>query len=180
MKPAVLAVLAVMLVVLGGVAVVVNRPDSPEPAAVREYVWSVSTDDVIRLAIELPDADQRLAWKRDDGVWYFDQPDGPEVDPRRWGNGIPLLVSGPAAKRPIATDVDAEQLKSFGLVSPTMLVDLELADATSIEIDVGDATLDRLAYYIRLRDSPNVYTVPESWYGVLERLVLEPPYPSPN
>ena len=47
-----------------------------------------------------------------------------------------------------------------------------------IIIKVGDSAPDGSAYYIELADSNAVYTVDDIWYEVLERLVLEPPYPT--
>ena len=58
-----------------------------------------------------------------------------------------------------------------------MAIDLVLKNGKTLGIDVGDRTLEGKAYYIKLRNSGFVYTVDYTWYEVLERLVLDPPYP---
>ena len=50
----------------------------------------------------------------------------------------------------------------------------------TIQIDVGDSTPDAQGFYVRLRHAKAIYTVHESWYHVMERLVEEPPYPDPE
>ena len=174
-------VLAGLVAAVGLLALITNSvggPDPPSPAESREYVWSVPVEDLHRMAIDLPALGLAQSWViGSDARWHFDEPDGPAVDTRRWGSGIPLLLSGPAARRPITAEASPEQLIAFGLADPSMLVDLDLVDGDAIAIDVGDPTPDRSAFYIRLRESAAVYTVPESWYRVLERLVVEPPIP---
>ena len=130
------------------------------------------------MAISLPGENKSQAWViHDDKYWYFDEPDGPKVDMQRWGGGIPLLLSGPGADRTITSDSTDEQLEIYGLTSPRMTIHVVLKDETTIDIEVGDATLTGGAYYVRLVDSRDVYSVDYTWYEVLERLVLDPPYP---
>ncbi len=133
------------------------------------------------MAISLPADGKREAWvKHEDKYWYFDQPDGPKVNMKRWGGGIPLLLSGPGANRSIAENATDEQLEIYGLKNPKMKMNLVLENEDSIGVEVGDRTLDGQAYYIKLIDSRAVYTVDFTWYDVLERLVLDPPYPVPE
>jgi hypothetical protein len=96
---------------------------------------------------------------------------------KRWGGGIPLLLSGPGAERLIASESTDEQLQMYGLEDPKMKIDLTLENEDTINIEVGDRTPDGQACYIKLVKSNDVYTVHYTWYEVLERLVLEPPYP---
>jgi len=155
-----------------------NPEPQPEP---RPFVWSVEMDDLKRMAISLPSAGKSEAWvKHEDKYWYFDKPEGPKVNMKRWGGGIPLLLSGPGAERLIADDATDEQLEIYGLKDPKMKMNLVLENEDTIDIEVGDRTLDGQAYYIKLLHSRAVYTVDFTWYDVLERLVLEPPYPEPE
>jgi hypothetical protein len=121
------------------------------------------------------------AWtKHEDQYFYFDEADGPQVDRARWGGGIPLLLSGPAAARLIAGQATSEQLEVFGLDDPNMRIDLTLKNGRTFRIVLGDSTPDRQGYYIKRTDSEDVYTVDYTWYHVFERLVLDPPYPKPK
>ena len=47
----------------------------------------------------------------------------------------------------------------------------EAKDVLNLEVDSGET------YYVSPKDSGEVYSVDHTWYEVLERLVLEPPYP---
>jgi hypothetical protein len=58
-----------------------------------------------------------------------------------------------------------------------MKLTLTKEDQGIVNIEIGDAVPDGSAYYIRLANSNNVYLIDGTWYEVLERLVLEPPYP---
>ena len=92
------------------------------------------------------------------------------------GRGIPLLLSSPKAERLIAAAATPEQLASYGLLRPRMTVDLVLTGDRRIGIEVGDPTPGGDAYYVRVSAHTDVYTVHETWFAVLERLVLDPPY----
>jgi hypothetical protein len=171
-----IGVMAVILAALFAVYVLTGPPaDVPEDAP-RPELWSAPMDDLVALTIVLPAAGKEGAWlKGADGAWYG-KADGRKVDARRWGGGIPLLLSGPQAERLITAAATPEQLASYGLLRPRMTVDLLLEGGRRIGIDVGDPTPAGSAYYVRLASQPEVYTVHETWFEVLERLVLDPPY----
>jgi len=138
-------------------------------------------DQLARIRISLPRTGQVQSWvEHADRYWYFDVPGGPEVDMKRWGGGIPLILSGPGANRLILETSSADQRKVYGLDDPRMRILLTLKDQQEVTVEVGDATPDGGAYYIRRGDSASVYTVDATWYTVLERLVVEPPYPKPG
>lgn len=149
---------------------------APRPAPM-EYVWLLEMEELKHIKIELPHLDKRESFlKHEDRQFYFDDPPGPRADPKRWGGGIPLILSGPGAERPIAKDASEEQLAVFGFTQPLMKLTLTTDDDEVVEVEVGDAVPDGHAYYIRLADSNDVFIVDGTWYEVLERIVLEPPY----
>jgi len=115
--------------------------------------------------------------KHEDRMWYFDDPPGPRADTERWGGGIPLILSGPATERPIVKGATDEELAVFGFTQPLMKLTLTKGDGEVVRIEVGDSVPDGHAYYIRQSDSNNVYIIDAIWYEVLERIVMEPPYP---
>lgn len=176
-----IAILTVGLVAAGVLYYFTSQTEIPPPAKPRHFVWDVEMEELAKMAISLPPLGKKETWvKHDDRYWYFDKPGGPKVNMKRWGGGIPLLLSGPGAERLIADNASDEKLGIFGLVSPSMQIDLTLENRKSINIDVGDHTPDAQGFYVKLRKSRDVYTVHESWYHVLERLVLDPPYPDPD
>ena len=158
----------------------VSRPQpapAPEP---RPYVWGFDMTELVRMEIALPRAGLRERFRRGgDLQWYFDDERGQPVRGDRWGGGIALLVSGPGANRRIAEDATDEQLQRFGLTEPQMTLGLTLAGGELVQVIVGDATPDGRSYYVKEAAGRGVYTVDYTWYGVLERLVTDPPYPAP-
>jgi hypothetical protein len=65
----------------------------------------------------------------------------------------------------------------YGFQNPKMKMALILRNEDTINIEVGNRTLGGRAYYIKQLNSRAIYTVDHAWYDVLERLVLDPPYP---
>jgi hypothetical protein len=161
---------------LAALLFVLLRPE-PEPTVEpRPVVWSIEPDRLWAVTITLPEQEKRERWVKEGDDWYFDQSDHRRVDPARWGAGIPLLLSGPKAERLIARDAGAEALAGYGLNSPSMQVELAMADGTSLVVDVGDSTPDGNADYVKLRGSADIYSVSREWRDVLKELVLNPPY----
>ncbi len=180
MRRRALLIMAAVLAVLAIGYVASRRPEPATQARPRAFLWSVEMDELKRIVISLPPQRGSEAWvRRDDEYWYFDEPGGPRVDMKRWGGGVPLLLSGPAAQRSIAGDANDEQLAVYGFGAPAVRIELTLENGRAVKAEVGDRTPDGAASYIRLLGSRDVYTVDQSWVDVLERLVREPPYPRP-
>jgi hypothetical protein len=182
MKLRTVLVMAAVLIALGVVYAVSRRkPEPPQPEIPRMFVWSVDMEEIAKIGVSLPRQGKSQAWvKHEDRYFYFDEPDGSVVDMTRWGGGIPLLLSGPAAVRIITEQATDQQLEIYGLDDPAMRIHLTLDNGEILLIDIGNGTPDGRAYYIRRLDSQDVYTVDYTWYEVIERLVLDPPYPEPG
>lgn len=174
---AVLAVLLVVAVAAVGAYVVVTREEPPPPVAPeRTLLWSIPADDLATIGIALPRRELAETWVvGPDRRWRFDRPDGPRVDPKRWGDGIVLLLDNPVAERTIAQAAGPEDLAAFGLVRPSMIVDLTTVDGTGVRAFVGDATPDGGARYVAVGGVTVVHTIDATWYAVMERLVADPP-----
>jgi len=172
--------LLTILIALGAYFYFSRIPEPAPPVEPMPYAWSVSDEELQHISIRLPKEDKSEAFvKHADRYWYFDDPPGPKVDMKRWGGGIPLILSGPGAKRIIAKEASEEKLTEFGLTQPQMEIDLTLKNEDIIKVSVGDSTPDGSTYYVKTQASNDVYLVDYSWYDVLERLVKEPPYPPP-
>ena len=174
-----------ILILVGVLAIAVtiyfNTRPVEEPPTVEEpmqYVWLFDMEELQHIQIDLPNLESTEKFiKHEDRQWYFDDQPGAKVDPERWGGGIPLILSGPGAERPIAKGATDEQLAVFGFTQPIMLLTLTKEDGEVVCIEVGDEVPDGHAYYVRVADSSDVYIVDATWYDVLERIVLDPPYP---
>jgi hypothetical protein len=179
MKLRTILIMAGILVALGAFFFILRpQPESETQAQPRKFIWSVGLEDLHHLTINLPAEGKSQAWvKHEDRYWYFDRPDGPKVNMKRWGGGIPLLLSGPGAERLIASEATDKQLETYGFKNPKMIMAIILRNGDTINIEVGYRTLDGRADYIKKLKSKAIYTVDHTWYDVLERLVLDPPYP---
>jgi hypothetical protein len=179
MKLRITPIMVAVLIALG-VAYIFLRPQ-PEPPPAEEpmlFIWSFDMEELHRISVSLPRQGKSMAWiRQEDRYFYFDEPGGPRVDSARWGGGIPLLLSGPAATRTIAEQATEQQLAFFGLDEPRMHINLTLDNGDNIRIEVGDRTPNAQGDYIRRAESTDVYTVDYTWHDVFERLVVDPPYP---
>lgn len=181
LRPVNLRSLLLLTAAAAGLAVALYYTSRPKPQPrpePRPFVWGFDMMELVRMEIELPRVGMRERWKRgEDRQWYFDDEQELPVNGDRWGGGIALLVSGPGANRRIAEEATDEQLERFGLTEPQMTLGLTLTDGEFVKVIVGDATPDGRSYYIKELTDRGVYTVDFTWYGVLERLVTDPPYP---
>jgi hypothetical protein len=138
-------------------------------------------DDLQRIEISLPKSEKSQAWdKHEDRYFYFDEPNGCKVDMQRWGGGIPLLLSGPGAERRLFQNASDDKIAELGFNTPSLKATLTLTGNNIYNVEVGDSTPSGQAYYIRLAEYRDIYTVDISWYQVVERLITEPPYPPAN
>ena len=78
-------------------------------------------DTLQKVTISLPKTNQSESFVKhpDDKEFYFDVPNGPMVDNKRWGGGIPLLLSGPGAIRLILQNATPAQLHNMVLTHQT-------------------------------------------------------------
>jgi len=176
-------ILLVILLALGGYFYFANRPEPPPPPETQLFVWLVKMEEIQHIEIQLRHEDKSQAFIKvregDKFPWYFDDPQRSSVNMTRWGGGIPLLLSGPGANRVIAENATEEKLTEFGLTQPQMEITLTFETGENLSIAVGNRTPDGNAFYVQAPGTNDVALVDYTWYGVLERLVREPPYASP-
>jgi hypothetical protein len=180
-----IAILLVILAVLAGAFYLVSRPKPPAPQQPKEYVWLIEQDDINHITLALPRQNPPLSQsfikisEGDKFPWFFDDAAHSPVDTARWGGGIPLLLSGPGADRVINKDATEDQLREYGLLSPSLLVTLQLNDGSTMNITWGDRTPDGNNDYARAPNSNAVATVDRSWFDVISKLVTNPPHAPP-
>ena len=169
--------LAVVLAIVGVVYLAINKTTPTTPTQPRPYIWDFEMDALQKISLTMPKLNQSVSFiEHDDRYYYFDVPNGPKVDMTRWGGGIPLILSGPGADRLLFQNATDANLAECGFNTPTISITLTLNDDKVYNIDVADATPSGGAYYIRLTDTRDIYTVDYSWYDVVARLVTDPPY----
>ena len=182
--------LLILGVVAAGLAVtflLTSRPTEAQEPAERPLIWSFDLRDLHRVEIALPHDQLAEAWFQEERVWYFDRPGLPEVDIDRWGGGVPYLLSGPGANRLITDQLTPDDHEIFGLQAPRMTIHLEHGGdygdsagsedgAGTVDLVIGNETPDTFSFYIQLVGTTKLYTVDRTWYEVMERLVVDPPY----
>jgi hypothetical protein len=177
-------VLLAVLVVLVGVYVFVGRPKPATAPPPNVYVWNIKQSELEHIIISLPREGKSRAFikiaEKDKFPWHFDDSQRSPVDSKRWGGGIPLLLSGPAANRIIVENATNQQFTEYGLAKPSMEIILVLANKDSIKIEVGNCTPNNQNYYIRVPQSNTVALVDYTWYDVLKSIVTDPPYAHPG
>ena len=112
------------------------------------------------------------------GKWFI--VDGDERDggvTRTSGRGTPLLLSGPRVNRVLASTI--ENPAQYGLEPPESVIVITEETGRSYEFWLGNRTPDEGYNYMRLVGDAQLFTVPEIWATVVNRLVTEPPHIPP-
>jgi hypothetical protein len=173
-------ILMIILFVIGGGYYFYDVPEAPETPEAQVFVWQIEMEEIEHITLSLPREGKSQSFikisEEDKFPWYFDDAKNSPVDTERWGGGIPLLLSGPGAGRVIAEDASTEKLTEFGLTQPKMEITLTLENGRIMNIKVGDATPNGAYYYVQAPSTNDVALVDYTWYDILERLILEPPY----
>lgn len=172
-------ILLIILLALGGYFYFFSGSEPPpEKEEPRVFLWNLEMGEIQNIEIRLPREDKSVAFVKisqgSEFPWYFDDSQRSEVDMARWG--VEFILTGPGAERIIAQNPPQQKLTEFGLTQPQMVIILIIEGRDILNIKIGDVTPDGNTYYVQVLGSNNVALVDYTWYEVLERLVLEPPY----
>jgi hypothetical protein len=174
-------ILVVVAVILGVTFYAVNRPEPEKPIDSVPYVWDFDMDELQHIVISMPRTEQSVSFVlHEDRYFYFDVENGSIVDMKRWGGGIPLILSGPGADRRLVKNATDAQLAEYGFTTPSLDITLTLKDDSVYNIQLGNSTPSGKTYYIRITELREIYTVDYTWYDVISGLVTRPPYPPAN
>jgi hypothetical protein len=169
--------LVAVLIIFGGTFLVfqfTRAEDSPP-----DPPWLYKVDDSSIVHIEATYNGQTVNYDKKPGstTWYI-QEEGREtpVFLDKW-SGTPLLLSGPRVNRVLSQTIDNP--KAYGLDPPKSSIKVTERSGRSYEFHMGDPTPDGNNQYAYLVGDPQLFTVPQIWAEVINRLVTEPPYPRP-
>ncbi|HEX8229186.1 MAG TPA: DUF4340 domain-containing protein [Chloroflexia bacterium] len=175
-------IMLVLLVVLGGLAVVLggnrgaNTPGEPTPVPVT-YVWE---DQNQVIGLEAVSGTQRLVITKDitTTIWSILEPISDTADNFAVGGLADQLQSLQTS----ATITDAANLAQFGLSQPDITATMTFSDAASTKrtLLVGDPTIDGSAYYVKTPDKPEVYLVSNAIIQPLHSWFTSPPKALPT
>lgn len=168
-------VLVVLLALVGGYVLLYELRKPPSAQEGSPWVYGVDERDLQTIAINYQG--QEMAFARGtDGGWLFANTTTP-VNMDRWG-GITLLLSGPRSSRELASRIDDPA--KYGLAEPQTVVTMALVGGRSRQVLLGDLTPDGQNQYARVAESERLFLISSSWGEVMNRLVTEPPYPTPT
>jgi hypothetical protein len=182
--------MAVILLALLLYVVVIQRPAqeasvnatstagviAPTAATTSGSIWpGVTSDQILSIQVEDRAAGRRLTLARPDpaGQWTLADP---AEQPAEQTAANSAATS--AALWTYSNQVAAPQdLSPFGVLSPTYVVELRLADGSLKKISIGDKTVTGTMYYVLRESDTDVLVVAQSTIEQLTRLLDSPPYP---
>lgn len=169
-----LSILLVIVLLLFGGAFLIIRFTGSDPPPKREP-WMYNIDEGTITHISVAHAGEFAEFARPPGsaTWMvLGDPDVPVFN-QKW-SGTTLLLSGPRVNRVLSETLD--NATSFGLDPPETVVRVSDRASNTIEFHLGIPTPDGQNQYARLVGDDGLYTLPEPWAMVVNRLALEPPY----
>jgi hypothetical protein len=166
--------LVAVLVIFGGTFLVFNFTRAEEEPPQQPWLYKISDDTIVH--IEVTHAGQTGIYdKKPGGLAWFIQEDGKEtpVFIEKW-SGTPLLLSGPQVNRVLSETIDNPA--SYGLEPPQTIVKVTERTGLTYEFHMGNTTPDGQNQYARLVGDPKLFTVPQIWAQVINKLATHPPY----
>ena len=167
--------LVFVLILFGGTYLWFQFNQDSERTPEQDWLYRLDDDSIVH--IEVSNGGQTLNYDKKPGgtKWFIqDEDEETEVFIDKW-SGTPLLLSGPRVDRTLLEVVnDAAQ---YGLDPPKSVIKVTERSGLVYEFHMGDPTPDGENQYVLLVGSPKLFTVPQIWAEVINRLALEPPYP---
>ena len=167
--------LIIVLLLFGGTFAGVILTRDPEPRQEQAWLWRVDDNSLVNILVTY-EGETLEYRKKEGGVrWFIVEEDRErQVYQDKW-SGTPLLLSGPRVNRTLADEM--ENPAQYGLDPPLTVVRLTERTGRQYEAHLGLETPDGQNQYARLVGSPKLFSVPQIWARVVNRLVFQPPYP---
>ena len=167
--------LLAVLLLFGGTILIVTTTRSPEKEPDPPWVWKVDDNAIVH--IEVTYQGEKTVYDKKPGStnWYIVEGEREtRVYQDKW-SGTPLLLSGPRANRQLAEEIGDPA--EYGLDPPETIVQITERTGRVYEVHIGYETPDGQNQYARKVGSPELFTVPQIWAMVINRLAYQPPYP---
>lgn len=166
--------LVFVLALFGAVAWWFQTQNRGTPEDEAPWAWRIDDDAIVH--IEAMHQGQRVSYAKDlgRGKWFIVAEDGERqpVFQDKWA-GTPLLLSGPRVNR-VLSDTIANPAQ-YGLEPPESVIKITEETGRIYEFWMGNRTPDGEYNYMRVVGNPQLFTIPEIWAQVVNRLVNEPP-----
>jgi hypothetical protein len=141
------AALLAVLIVLGGIVYYISQSPPPPAAGAAPTPASVlklSSTDVTKLI--LTGGTNLTELDKDGNSWVIAKPTSGPADNGRVGGWVDQ-ISNLSAERTID---DVSDLGSYGLVNPSLKVEVDLSTGAPLNLQFGDKTPDGASYYVNL------------------------------
>ena len=149
---------------------------NPKQERIPNQPWLYKIDDSSIVHIEVSNSGQTVNYNKKPGgtTWFIqDEEEETPVLIEKW-SGTPLLLSGPQVNRVLAQSFDDPA--AYGLDPPASVIKVTERSGIVYEFHMGDPTPDGENQYARLVGDPQLFSVPQIWAQVINKLALEPPY----
>jgi hypothetical protein len=167
--------MVVAFIVLGGVVFAVEKTQPAPSADTTVYIVDVKDTDVQRLDVQT--AAGSIAFERADPLGWKFADSGETADLSRVTSVINRLVKLRSSSK--VTD-KATDLSQYGLAPPVDTATLSMKDGTNVRVFIGSKTPNDAAYYATVEGRQDLHTINTLLVGDVEKLVTEPPVPSPT
>ena len=174
--------LVAVLVIFGGTFLVFQFTDLIDDSSGGDEAnrpWLFKLDDNSIVHIQISRGGRTVDYDRKPGgTTWFIQENGEEtqVFQEKW-SGTPLLLSGPQVNRIVVSSFDNPA--AYGLEPPETVVKVTERSGLVYEFHMGTTTPDKENQYTYLVGDSTLFTVPQIWAQVINKLADEPPYPPP-
>ena len=165
-------VLILIIVVLGGYAVL--RPQVEEDASLADRPWFYIVEDteINKLDAEYY-GDEEVFVRDETRKWHIGSLEGPQVGEAF--AGTPFLAAGARSPRIITQDPSDAELATYGLVDPRIKLRVYLEDGDNWRVLIGNLTADRVNNYAQVEGFDDVYLLDRTWGEHMARLITDTP-----
>lgn len=167
--------LLIVLIVLGGVVLWVNRQGGPatdtNAMPTPAPLTSLSTSDVESIKVE--QGDKSITVERKDDGWVIAGESPEPAGESKVTQAINRLME----LRPTRTLEDVQNFGDFGLMKPAWIITLKPKEGKAVIFHVGDENPRSTARYLRVTGSPVVYLVSKVAVEDVQKWLEQPPYP---
>jgi hypothetical protein len=172
---------AILVALLAYVLLVESKKDPPPSAGTTPSPTPVPVLDIdlgeVR-SVGVTDGQRTLRLVRQDGEWRLAEPEDAPADAYAVGWTVDELIHLDA--RTVVLD-KVEDLATYGLDPPALILDVERVDGTVDRFHVGRETPDGTTFYLQHASDPRLYIVEHYRIEPLFEWLAQPPYlPTPT
>lgn len=164
-----------VLIVVGAYFYFAEVQAEPQKETQQAEVFSFKAADLDSIVVSYQDKTTNL--KKDGSYWKLKEPEEAEAQ-TSLVEGLLARIAPLRASRALTGDI--EPLAAYGLENPQLEATIRTSGNQSAILQVGDVTPDGSSYYVKRKDSDQIYLVSASIISEIMRLVTNPPKALPT